>query len=77
MVQVIYLRFLRERLFFVFLERLLLFLEREPRRRPPIAGAAGAAFTGLFTGAFAFLEPNRPDRNPVEAGAAGAGALIY
>jgi hypothetical protein len=50
---------------------------REPRRRPPAAGATGAAGAAAFAG---FLAPKRPDReNPVEAGAfaAGAGALIY
>ena len=50
-------------------ERLFLDLER---RRPPVAGAAGAAALA------GFLAPKRLDRNPVEAGAeALAGALIY
>ena len=60
-------RFLRER------ERFLRSLRE--RRRPPTTGAA-AGF-----GAFSFLAPKRPARNPVEAGAfvagAGVGALIY
>ena len=53
-------------------ERLFLDLER---RRPPVAGAAGAAALAGFLG-----PPKSPDRNPVEAGAfvaGGAGALIY
>jgi len=53
---------------------------REARRRPPTAGATGAAALAGFA-SFVFLAPKRPDRNPVEAGAfvagAGLGALIY
>ena len=77
-------RCLRERLLREPLLREWLFLEREARRLPPVAGAAAtgaAALAGL--GALVFFgEPKKPDRNPVEAGAAwlpgaGAGTLIY